>query len=153
MATRPEDRAYVELGTTFSRGAVGAPVSGTQTEILWMLFNPDEAHCAASLDYVPEPEEIIAARAGVAPDVAADLLTRMASRGLIRGVREPDGVRVFRLPLFFPGLFEMVSSNPVKSRREVAHEDPQDPVSGVSLQRLNCSWHARRKCWEPRGDR
>src|SRR3972149_3773887 len=49
-----------------------------------------------------------AAGAGVAPDGAADLLTRMASRGLIRGVRRPDGVRVFRQLLFLPGLFEAV---------------------------------------------
>ncbi len=112
---RPQDKSYVELGTTFSKGAIGAPVSDTQVEILRMLFNPDEAHCAASLDYAAEAEEIIAERAGIAPEIAADLLTRMASRGLIRGVRRPDGVRVFRLPLLFPGLFEMVSINPSPS--------------------------------------
>ena len=109
---RPEDKPYVELGTTYSRGAIGAPVTDTQIEILKMLFSPDEAHVAASLDYVPEPEEVIARRAGVAPEVAADLLTRMASRSLIRGVRRPDGVRVFRQLLFAPGLFEMVQINP-----------------------------------------
>jgi Pyruvate/2-oxoacid:ferredoxin oxidoreductase delta subunit len=103
---RPEDRPYVELGTTFSRGPIGVPVTNAQIEILKMLFSPDEAHVAASLDYVPEPEEVIARRAGVAPDVAADLLARMASRTLIRGVR------VFRLLLFIPGLFEMAYINP-----------------------------------------
>jgi 2-oxoacid:acceptor oxidoreductase delta subunit (pyruvate/2-ketoisovalerate family) len=109
---RPEDKPYVELGTTFSRGPIGVPVTNAQIEILKMLFSPEEARVAASLDYVPEPEEIIAARAGVAPEVAADLLTRMASRSLIRGVRQPDGVRVFRLLLFIPGLFEMAYINP-----------------------------------------
>lgn len=111
---KPDDKAYVELGTTFSRGAIGAPVTDTQTEILGMLFSPEEAHVAASLDYVMEPEEIVAKRAGVAPEVAADLLTRMASRTLIRGVKRPDGVRVFRQLLFIPGLFEMayISLNP-----------------------------------------
>lgn len=112
---RPEDKPYVELGTTFSRGAIGAPVTATQIEILKMLFSPEEAHLAASLDYVNEPEEIVAKRAGVAPEVAADLLTRMASRGLIRGVRRPDGLRVFRQLLFIPGLFEMVYINPAPS--------------------------------------
>ena len=109
---RPEDKPYVELGATFSRGVIGAPVTDTQIEILEALFSPDEAHVAASLDYVPEPEEVIARRAGVAPEVAADLLTRMASRSLIRGVRRPDGVRVFRQLLFIPGLFEMIYINP-----------------------------------------
>jgi electron transport complex protein RnfB len=109
---KPEDKPYVELGTTFSRAAMGAPVTDTQTEILKMLFGPEEAHVAASLDYVLEPEEIVAKRAGVSPEVAADLLTRMASRNLIRGVRRPDGVRVFRLLLFIPGLFEMTYVNP-----------------------------------------
>jgi len=111
---RPQDKPYVELGTTFSRGAIGAPVTDAQTEILKMLFSPEEAHVAASLDYVLEPEEIVANRAGMAPEVAADLLTRMASRNLIRGVRRPDGVRVFRQLLFIPGLFEMayISPNP-----------------------------------------
>jgi electron transport complex protein RnfB len=108
----PEDKPYVELGTTFSRGAIGAPVSDTQVEILKMLFTPEEAHVAASLDYVPEPEEVVAKRAGMDPDVAADLLTRMASRALIRGVKQPDGVRVFRQLLFIPGLFEMAYINP-----------------------------------------
>ena len=112
---RPQDKPYVELGTTFSKGAVGAPVSDTQVEILRMLFNPDEARCAAALDFVPEPEEIIARRAGMDPEIAADLLTRMASRGLIRGVRRPDGIRVFRLLLLFPGLVEMTLINPSPS--------------------------------------
>lgn len=107
----PQDRPYIELGTTFSRGAIGAPVTDTQVEILKMLFEADEAHLAASLDYVPEPEEVIAGRAGVAPEDAAELLTKMASRALIRGVKRPDGVRVFRLPLFAPGLFEIVFVN------------------------------------------
>jgi Pyruvate/2-oxoacid:ferredoxin oxidoreductase delta subunit len=106
---KPEDKPYVELGTTYSRGAIGgAPVTDLQAEILKMLFSPEEAHVAASLDFVPEPEEVVAKRAGVDPDVAADLLTRMASRALIRGVKQPDGVRVFRNLLFIPGLFEMV---------------------------------------------
>ncbi len=108
---KPDDRAYVELGTTFSRGAIGAPVTPTQIEILRMLFEPEEAHLAASLDFLAEPEEIVARRAGVDPEVAADLLTRMASRDLIRGVKRPDGVRVFRLPLWAPGLFEIVFVN------------------------------------------
>jgi electron transport complex protein RnfB len=109
---RPEDKPYVELGTTFSRGPIGVPVTNAQIEILKMLFGPDEAHVAASLDYVPEPEEVIARRAGVTPEVAADLLTRLASRSLIRGVRRPDGVRIFRLLLFIPGVFEMAYINP-----------------------------------------
>ena len=112
---KPEDRPYGELGATFSRAAIGAPVTDTQVEILRMLFSPRRRDCAAALDFVPEPEEIIATRAGMDPDVAADLLTRMASRGLIRGVRRPDGVRVFRLLLFFPGLIEMALINPSPS--------------------------------------
>ena len=109
---KAQDKPYVELGATFSRGAIGAPVTDTQVEILKMLFGPEEAHVAASLDYVLEPEETVARRAGVAPEVAADLLTRMASRILVRGVKRPDGVRVFRLPLFIPGLFELTYVNP-----------------------------------------
>ncbi len=108
---RPQDKPFVELGTTFSRGAIGAPVTDTQIEILRMLFEPEEAHLAASLDYQAEPEEVIAKRAGVSLEDAAELLTRMASRDLIRGVKRPDGVRVFRLPLFAPGLFEIVYVN------------------------------------------
>ncbi len=108
---KPEDKPYVELGTTFSKGAIGAPVTDTQVEILRLLFDPDEAHLAASVDYLPEPEEVIAKRAGVSLEDAAELLTRMASRDLIRGVKRPDGVRVFRIPLFAPGLFEIVYVN------------------------------------------
>jgi Pyruvate/2-oxoacid:ferredoxin oxidoreductase delta subunit len=40
-------------------------------------------------------------------DEAAPLLTTMASKFFIRGIKRPDGVRVFRLPYILPGLFEM----------------------------------------------
>jgi electron transport complex protein RnfB len=112
---RPDDKPYLELGAIFSRGVLGAPVTETQTEILRMLFTPEEARCAAALDFVPEPEEVVARRAGMDADVAADLLTRMASRGLIRGVRRPDGVRVFRLLLLAPGLYEILTVYPLPS--------------------------------------
>ncbi len=105
---KPDDKPYVDLGKSYARAAIGAPVTDTQIEILKMIFDPEEARVAAALDFVPEPEEVIAKRAGVAPDIAAELLTRMASRSLIRGVKGPDGVRVFRQLLFLPGLFEMV---------------------------------------------
>jgi Pyruvate/2-oxoacid:ferredoxin oxidoreductase delta subunit len=134
MMASPDDRAYVELGITFSKGVFGAPVTKTQTEILRMLFTPEEAHCAAALDFVPEPEEVIAARAGMAPDVAADLLTRMASRGLIRGVRRPDGVRVFRQLLFAPGLYEILHVYPLPS------DDDMERIAGLFTKYYGEAW-------------
>jgi Na+-translocating ferredoxin:NAD+ oxidoreductase subunit B len=106
--TSPEnDKPYRALQKLFARHPLGAPDTDTFIEILKFCYEPEEAHLAAHMTWDLEPEEVIAKRAGMSLDEAARLLTTMASKFFIRGVKRPDGVRVFRLPHIVPGLYEM----------------------------------------------
>jgi hypothetical protein len=103
-----KDKPYHDLQKLYARHPVGAPESETFIEILKCYFDPDEARLAAAMSFEPEPEEVIARRAGVSLDEAAPILTKMAGRFFVRGFRRPDGVRTFRLLVLVgaPGLFE-----------------------------------------------
>jgi len=102
-----KDKPYRALQQLFARHPIGAPDTDTFIEILKFCYEPEEAHLAAHMTWDLEPEEVIAKRAGMSLNEAARLLTTMASKFFIRGVKRPDGVRVFRLPFILPGLFEM----------------------------------------------
>jgi Fe-S-cluster-containing hydrogenase component 2 len=99
-----KDKPYYDLQNIYARHPLGAPESETFIEILKCHFDPDEARLAAAMSFEPEPEEVIARRAGVSPDDAAPVLTRMAARFFVRGFRRPDGVRTFRLHIMELGL-------------------------------------------------
>jgi H+/Na+-translocating ferredoxin:NAD+ oxidoreductase subunit B len=101
------DKPYRALQQLFARHPMGAPDTDTFIEILKFCYEPQEAHLAAHMTWDLEPEEVIAKRAGMSLDEAAPLLTAMASKFFIRGIKRPDGVRVFRLPLIVPGLYEL----------------------------------------------
>jgi Pyruvate/2-oxoacid:ferredoxin oxidoreductase delta subunit len=107
MVKMDGDKPYRALQQLFARHPIGAPDTGTFIEILKFCYEPEEAHLAAHMTWDLEPEEVIAKRAGMSLEEAAPLLTTMASKFFIRGVKRPDGVRVFRLPYILPGLFEM----------------------------------------------
>jgi hypothetical protein len=107
MVEIAQDKPYRELMQVFARHPIGCYESETFIEILKFYYEPEEAHLAAHMGWDLEPEEDIAKRAGVSLDDAARLLTTMASKFFIRGIKRPDGVRVFRLPFILPGLFEM----------------------------------------------
>ena len=103
------DAPYHDLARTYASHPLGAPPSDTFIQILKFYFEPDEAALAAHMDFQPEPEAVIAARAGMAVEEAAELLTRMSSRLFILGFRRPDGTRTFRLKIIAAGdgLFEI----------------------------------------------
>jgi len=107
MVEIAQDKAYRELMQVFARHPIGCYENDTFIEILKFYYEPEEAHLAAHMAFELEPEEVIARRAGVGLDDAARLLTRMASKFFVRGIKRPDGVRVFRLPFILPGLFEL----------------------------------------------
>jgi len=107
MVEIAQDKPYRELMQLFARHPIGCFESDTFIEILKFYYEPEEAHLAGHMGWELEPEEAIAKRAGVSLDDAARLLTSMASKFFIRGIKQPDGVRVFRLPFILPGLFEM----------------------------------------------
>ncbi len=101
------DKPYRVLQELFARHPIGAPNTETFIEILKFHYEPEEAHLAAHMTWDLEPEEAIAKRAGMSLDEASRLLTTMASKFFIRGIKRPDGVRVFRLLYILPGLYEL----------------------------------------------
>ncbi|UCH87119.1 MAG: 4Fe-4S binding protein [Dehalococcoidia bacterium] len=101
-----KDKPYRALQQLFARHPIGAPDTDTFTEILKFYYEPEEAHLATHMTWDLEPEEVIAKRAGMSLDEASRLLTTMASKFFIRGIKRPDGVRVFRLLYILPGLYE-----------------------------------------------
>ncbi len=108
MASATE-KPYHELQHTYASHTFGAPESQTFIEILKFYFEPEEAVLAASMGFEPEPEDVIARRAGVRLEEASELLTKMSSKMFITGFRRPDGTRTFRLKIIVAGdgLFEV----------------------------------------------
>lgn len=97
--TAATDKPYQDLWRTYASHPLGAPESSTLTEILKFYFEPEEAALAAKMSFQPEPEEVIAKRAGLSLEDASQLLTKMSSKFFIIGFRRPDGTRTFRLKL------------------------------------------------------
>lgn len=106
---KAKDKPYHELQKTYASHPFGAPESDTFIDILRFYFEPEEAALAAHMGFQPEPEEVIARRAGLSPDEASQLLTKMSSKLFVLGFRRPDGVRTFRLKVIAvgDGLFEI----------------------------------------------
>ena len=100
---------YQMLQRTYAGHVFGAPESQTFIDILKFYFEPEEAALAAKMAFAPEPEDVIARRAGVRLEEAAELLTKMSSKMFIIGFRRPDGTRTFRLKIIAAGdgLFEI----------------------------------------------
>jgi electron transport complex protein RnfB len=107
VAGNGSDKPYRELGKRFAGHPIGAAETETFIEILKFYYEPEEARVAVHMTWELEPEEEIAKRAGMSVDEASRHLTAMASKFFIRGIKRPDGVRVFRLPMILPGLFEL----------------------------------------------
>ncbi len=100
------DKPYRQLQKVFGGHPIGAPDTETFIEILKFYYEPEEARVAAHMTWDLEPEEVIAKRAGMSLEGASQVLTRMASKFFIRGIKRPDGARVFRLLYILPGLYE-----------------------------------------------
>jgi hypothetical protein len=109
MVESTKEKPYHDLWRTYAKHTFGAPKSQTFIEILKFYFEPEEAFLAANMSFQPEPEEVIAKRAGVPLEEASRLLTKMASKFFVIGFRRPDGTRTFRLKIVAAGdgLFEI----------------------------------------------
>jgi len=103
------EQPYQKLQRTYAGHVFGAPESQTFIDILKFYFEPEEATLAAKMAFEPEPEAVIAKRAGVRLEEASELLTKMSSKLFIIGFRRPDGSRTFRLKIIAAGdgLFEI----------------------------------------------
>ena len=67
--------------------------SGVELRILRRLFSPEEAELAIHLSLFPEESEVIAGRAEIDPEEAAQHLDKMAKKGLIYSISETISCR------------------------------------------------------------
>jgi len=87
-------------------GGFPATESGVELRILQRLFTPEEAELALHLTPVPEKCEVIASRAGIAPEEAAQRLNKMAKKGLIYNIEGDGRPTKYRASQYMVGIWE-----------------------------------------------
>ena len=80
--------------------------SGVELRILRRLFTPEEAELALHLSLIPEEARVIARRAKISVDEAAERLERMALKGLIFRIQPHDGAALYQALQFVIGIWE-----------------------------------------------
>lgn len=117
---------YERLQVLLDSHPSSAPQSRHFDEILRILFTPDEAVLALSMNFSPRSADSIAAKAEIPTNEAEALLESMAEKVIIFS-REKDGHKEYGLIPTIPGLFEF----------------PFMRGGGTeSLERLGELWHA-----------
>jgi ferredoxin len=99
------EREYRQLQKRLDRNVTGAPASPVFTEILKLLFTPEQATVARRLPTRPTPLAALSRRMDMPREELADRLEEMAGRGLVIDL-EHGGKRYFSLPPVVIGLFE-----------------------------------------------
>jgi len=87
-------------------GGFPATESGVELRILQRLFTTEEAELALHLTPVPEKCEVIASRAGIAPEEAAHRLDKMAKKGLIYNIERNGRPTKYRASQYMVGIWE-----------------------------------------------
>ena len=98
-------RAYRLLQQRLDRNVTGAPDSPILSQILELLFQPDEAELAAQIPTRFISLRRLAQRTGMEPDALAATVTSMAARGLVFDL-EHEGKRYVALAPVVIGFFE-----------------------------------------------
>jgi Na+-translocating ferredoxin:NAD+ oxidoreductase subunit B len=96
---------YERLQEILDSHPSGAPKSAAFDEILKILFTPQEAALALQMSFAFRSAVDLAARAGLAEEVARQLLEAMADKAIIQS-RTKDGTTSYALLPTIPGLFE-----------------------------------------------
>jgi Na+-translocating ferredoxin:NAD+ oxidoreductase subunit B len=96
---------YEKLRLNLDAHPSGAPKSAHFTEILEILFTPEEAALALHLNFSPKPLDRIADSAMMSRDVAEKLLESMAEKAIIFSISK-GGQKSYGLMATVPGLFE-----------------------------------------------
>jgi ferredoxin len=99
------DRDYERLQRALDHQVTGAHASPTFTNILRLLYSPEEAALAARVPIRPAPLDRLAGSLGLSPAEADERLTRLAERGLVLDL-DVGGRRYFALPPVVIGFFE-----------------------------------------------
>ncbi|MEN6465820.1 MAG: 4Fe-4S dicluster domain-containing protein [Syntrophaceae bacterium] len=96
---------YDKLRVNLDAHPSGAPQSTHFTEILEVLFTPEEAALALHLNFSPKPLDRIADSAMMSADDAERLLESMADKAVIFSISK-GGQKSYGLMATVPGLFE-----------------------------------------------
>ena len=101
------NNAYRKLAQTLDAIPNGFPAteSGAELRLLAKIFTPEEAELASVMRLSREPVDVIAARAGLDPQIARRTLRTMVRKGQIRFGRD-GGKLVFGLMPFVVGVYE-----------------------------------------------
>ncbi|MBW1782438.1 MAG: 4Fe-4S binding protein [Deltaproteobacteria bacterium] len=102
------DTVYQRLREHLNKlpGGFPATESGVELRILRRLFNEEEAELAQHVSFKVEPATIIAERAGMSVEDAADKLKTMARKGLIFSIETPDRPPAYMAAQFIVGMWE-----------------------------------------------
>jgi electron transport complex protein RnfB len=80
--------------------------SGVELRILRRLFTPEDAELAQHLTLKLEPATVIAERAGISDEDAAERLHSMARKGLIFSIETPERPHAYMASQFIVGIWE-----------------------------------------------
>jgi ferredoxin len=98
MSEQPKVKVvYRRLRKRLDRMPVGAPRSRSLFEILSMLFSEEEAAVAAQMPQKPASVEKIARYTGKNPAELLPMLEKMADRGLVLDMENPDNGKMYYL--------------------------------------------------------
>jgi Na+-translocating ferredoxin:NAD+ oxidoreductase subunit B len=102
-----DEDVYVELRRFLDGLPAGYPETSTGVElkILQKLFTPEEARLTMHLRQFAEPARVIAERSGMTAEAAETLLSSMAQKGLILGLRS-GGESYYMAVQFMVGIYE-----------------------------------------------
>lgn len=96
---------YEQLREVLDSHPATAPKSKALTEILTILFTPDEAALAVNMSFRPWSLEKIATASSLSEGEAEKLLESMADKGIIFS-KKKDGKHQYGLAPLIPGVFE-----------------------------------------------
>jgi ferredoxin len=85
--------------------------SGVELRILRHLFTPEEAALALDLTLLPEEPRVIARRAGIPQQQAAERLEEMAGKGLIYALYPPGRPPQYQAAHYIVGIWEFQVNN------------------------------------------
>ena len=85
--------------------------SGVEFRILKRLFTQEEAELALHLTLFPDEAEVIASRAGIDLEEAAQRLTKMAKKGLIYSIERDGKLPKYMANQYIVGIWEFNVNN------------------------------------------
>ncbi|MGE5423425.1 MAG: hypothetical protein ACM3QW_09190, partial [Ignavibacteriales bacterium] len=97
---------YEKLQQRLDTHQAGAPPSEHFTQILRILFTPEEAEIACHLTFVLQPLDKLALKAGMEEAPLKIILEHMADKAIILARIGKDGLSKYSLLPTIPGLFE-----------------------------------------------